>query len=170
MIKFGSGPIVTSSDEVTLVQIVRKVENRESRESTWARPLGDNLYEIRGPLHLLTGVNSGDVVRAMTLPNESIPVVCEVVRRSGYSTLHIVFSKQASVAYQESIIRTLKKWGATHQLAFDRFYTIEISPQGNYQAASDYLKSLEPEGLLNYEPGINLDALVRLRFTGTNYE
>jgi hypothetical protein len=170
MIKFGTGPIVTSSDEEALIQIVRKLDNKESRESTWARPLGDNLYEVKGPLHLVTGVNSGDVVRAMTLPNQSIPVVCEVVRRSGYSTLHLIFSKQASVADQQSVIHTLKKWGATHELAFERFYTIEISPRGNYQAACDYLKSLEPEGLLNYEPGINMDALMRLRFTGTNYE
>src|SRR6266850_6568194 len=53
-------------------------------------------------------------------------IAFEVVRRSGYETLHNAFSKYASLVDQQVVIDTLGKWGATHQSAFERFYTIEI--------------------------------------------
>jgi len=51
-------------------------------------------------------------------------IAFEVVRRSGYETLHIAFSKYASLVDQQVVVDTLGKWGATHQSAFERFYTI----------------------------------------------
>ena len=60
MIKSGAGPIVKDNQEVTLIQIERTKPNRNSKGTTWAQPLGENLYEIRGPLHLIVGLSFGE--------------------------------------------------------------------------------------------------------------
>ena len=169
MIRFGMGPSSTHNNDSVLLQIIRTEGHKESGETTWAKPLGGDLYEIEGPLHLITGVNSGDVVKAKTVQDDSPPVVFEVVSRSGYTTLHILFSSDVPFTDRETVLQTLKKWGATHQMPFDRFYTIEISPLGDSLAANDYLKSLTLEGLLAYEPDIDMNSLLRLRFAGSDW-
>jgi hypothetical protein len=63
-------------------------------ESVWAKPLGDDLYEIRNTPWHTCDVNWGDVIRA-TPENESTkPGFIEVVRSGGHRTLHVfIFRK-----------------------------------------------------------------------------
>jgi hypothetical protein len=170
MINFGMGPPAKGDEDQILIQVVTKDGNAENRETTWARSLGQDLYEVKGPLHLVTGVNTGDVVKARMLPDYSAPVVVEIVRRSGYSTLHIAFAREVPIADQQRVLENLQKMGATHHLVFERFYTIEIKLPEDYQVAERYLKLKVSEGLLVYEPAMDINALLRLRFTGPEYE
>jgi hypothetical protein len=58
-------------------------------ESIWARPLGDDRYEIRNIPFLVGAAALGDVVRAVSSQPNELPVVTEVVQRSGNRTLSV---------------------------------------------------------------------------------
>lgn len=157
----GAGP----QGELALVQVSITEGTKQSRETTWARPLGNDLYEIKGPLHLVAGFNPKDVVRAVILPGDATPSVLEVVSRSGYMTLHVAFSESVPTEEQQALLETLGKWRATHEMFFERLYTIVVDHEGNFQAVCEFLKSLMAEGLLMYEPEIDMSALHRYRFS-----
>lgn len=165
MITIATKPGTPHHDELVLVQVNTAEGNKQSKETTWARPLGNDLYEIEGPLHLVTGVNPKDVVRAIVLPGEAVPSVSEIVKRNGYRTLHIAFSEAAPTGEQQGLLGTLENWGATHEMAFERFYTVVVTPEGDFQAVCAFLKSFRAKGLIMYEPEINIDALYRYRFS-----
>lgn len=166
MIKAGTGPGAESNNGLVLIQIKSINENKESKETIWAKPLGNDLYEIRGSLHVVTGFNAKDVVKAVTSPDETIPSVLEVTRSSGYKTLHVAFSDATSVLQQQAILSDLEKWKAKYEMAFERFYTIEVNPEGDYRAICEHFKSLKIKGLLMYEPDVDINALYRYRFSG----
>jgi hypothetical protein len=88
MIKTGMGPEPTPNKELVLIQIMTKGGDNHTKEAAWAKPLGDDLYEIEHPLNLITGFNVGDVVKAVAISNETMPSVLEVIKRSGHQTLH----------------------------------------------------------------------------------
>lgn len=165
MITIVTRPGTPHRDELVLVQVNTAEGNKQSKETTWARPLGNDLYEIEGPLHLVTGVNPKDLVRATVLPGEAVPSVSEIVRRSGYNTLHVAFSEAAPTGEQEVLLGALEKWGATREMVFERFYTIVVTPEGDFQAICEFLKSFRAKGLIMYEPEIDIDALYRYRFS-----
>lgn len=166
MITIGTGPAITDNDELVLILVTKTQLNKHTKESTWAKPLGGDLYQIRGPLHLIADVNSQDIVKALIVPGDSLPSVSEVVRRSGFRTLHLVFFETVPIVDQETILEEMTQWNATFARPFDRFYTVEISPDGNYPAVCAYLKSLRVRELIEHEPDVNLDALLRFRFFG----
>ena len=163
MIRSGMGPEVIGSQELVLVQVKQRRGSVHTKENTWAKSLGDDLYEIRGPLHLISGLNTLDIVKAVSDEGGSLPSVTDIVKRSGYKTLHVLFFKNVQTADRERILRTLEKWNVTFQEALERFYTIQISPGGDYESASMYLKSLNTELLLEREPDITVDVLLRCR-------
>jgi allophanate hydrolase subunit 1 len=162
MIKSGTGPTADHRNDLVLVKINRVEGDRHTSVTTWAKPLGDDLYEIRRPLDLITGFDVGDVVRAVS--EETIPLVIELVQRGGYRTLHVAFAKGVAVARQRTVLNELKKWHATHEMAFDRFYTIVVFPQGNYEAICEYLKTLVRASVLRYEPDVDINTLARMHF------
>lgn len=165
MIKITTGPSNARHGELTLVQINLTQGNRRSVENIWARPLGDDLYEIVGPVHSVAGLNPGDVVRANTLPGDPVPSISEVVGRSGYTTLHVAFSEAVPVEEQHALLAALGRWRATHEMAFERFYTIVVDPEGDSQAVCDFLKASSGKGVLKFEPEIDISALYRYRFS-----
>ncbi len=164
MIKSGLGPQSNRKDYMVLIQVRLTRANKEVKETIWARPVGDDLYEIKGPLHLIAGLNSQDLVKAVKLPGDSFPSVDRIINRSGYKTLHVLFLDAVSTSDQPRLLGVLRDWGAAPEKAFDRFYTIQVKPAGNYQAVCDYLKSLSNERLLLFEPEVTIDTLLRLRF------
>ena len=64
-------------------------------EAMWARPVGDDLYEIDNLPFYAYGINLGDVVRAVAPDDESKPEIQEVVEYRGHRTLRFFFSKES---------------------------------------------------------------------------
>ena len=161
----GDEESATSTEKLLLILIHRSLENKDTRESTWAKPLGGDLYEIKGPLHLIADLNPKDVVSVRMFPGESIPTVSDVVERSGYKTLHLAFYGTVPLLDQNRMLNALEQWSATYQMAFEDYYTVEILPSGDFQAVCKYLQSLKMRRLLQYEPDIDIDSLLRFRLT-----
>lgn len=119
-------------------------------EAVWAKPIGNDLYEIRNSPWHAYDIHFGDVVKALSLGQDKKPIFSEVIKRSGHKTLRIFFSEGAD---EEGILKKLKEMNASHEKAWNRFYAIDAEPDGDYQLVCDYLWSLEQKGILEYETG-----------------
>ncbi len=86
---------MTVNQEHKLVKILYVIPDGEedagSGESLWAFSLGDQLYELQNIPVYAEHLNVGDVVLCDE-PNNSIPIIREVVKRSGNRTLRVIFS------------------------------------------------------------------------------
>ncbi len=124
-----------------------------STESFWAKPLGDDLYELRNSPWYAFDLHFYDVVRAVPDQAGEKPRIAEVVRRSGHKTLRVLFSPDVSEATRVEKLRSLHQWRAFHENCDGRLYAVDVEPDGDYGAVCDQLWSWEQEGLLRYETG-----------------
>jgi uncharacterized protein DUF4265 len=122
-------------------------------ESIWAKPLGDDLYELRNSPWYAFDLHFHDVVRA--IPNEvgEKPRIDEVVRRSGHKTLRVYFSPDVTEAKRVKLLERLHRWRGFHENCDGRLYAVDVEPDGDYGAVCDQLWAWEQEGLLCYETG-----------------
>lgn len=163
MIKSGAGPTITHPDGLILIQINQVEGNRQASNTTWAKPLGDDLYEISHPLSLISGFDVGDVVRAIASSDQATPTVIEMVQKGGYKTLHVSFIKSVSIADQQVILDELSMRNATCEMSFERFYTVVV-PKDNHDAICEYLRPLAAAAILRFEPEVDISTLTRSHF------
>lgn len=164
MIKSGVGSQVTQNDDLVLVEVSRVRRNRKTKETIWAKPLGGNLYQIKGPLHLIAGLNYDDVVKARPLHEGSIPLFLEVVTRSGHRTLHLAFARALPPLARTQILNQLTFMNIRKEMLSDLFWTLQIDPNGDYLATCEYLTSLSSQQLLIYEPEVEMDVVLQFAF------
>ncbi len=120
-------------------------------ESLWARPLGDDLYQIDNVPFCAYGLHSGDVVRAVAAQADQKPQVLAVVRRSGHDTLRISFCDQLPREAQEPVIAQVQALGGELERANAQFLAIDIPPGVDVDAIRALLDQQEAEGVLEYE-------------------
>lgn len=120
-------------------------------ESMWARPLGDDLYEIRNVPFYAYGLDFGDVVRAIELAPDKMPVAVEFVEASGHRTLRVSFAESAPETERPDLLRRLREHDAYFEDANPSYYSIDVEPGGDYAAVRAQLDKWETTGLLEYE-------------------
>lgn len=122
-----------------------------SGESMWATPLGNDLFRIENiPFHAY-GLNYHDIVRATPDSEEFIPEIRELVEKSGHRTFHVNFEKQIKKNQQEQILSSLKILTISYERANSSYFSLDMKPEGNYQAIIDKLEELSNEGVLIFE-------------------
>ena len=116
-------------------------------EIVWSKPLGSDLYQVENVPEDILDVNLHDVVKCKEEPNQ-LPVIVEVVRRSGNRTLRVKFKEETSAENAVDIIIKLREKQVLYEKASARRYMFNIEPSTNYENIRDFLKSKEEEGLL----------------------
>ena len=116
-------------------------------EIVWSKPLGSDLYQVENVSEDILDVNLHDVVKCKEEPNQ-LPVIVEVVRRSGNRTLRVKFKEETSAENAVDIIIKLREKQVLYEKASARRYMFNIEPSTNYENIRDFLKSKEEEGLL----------------------
>jgi hypothetical protein len=164
MISSGAGPQPTNSKELVLIEVRTIHKHKRSIESTWAKRLGEDTYQIKGPLHLIGGLNFDDVVRTEPVPDSSHPSVLEVVARSGYRTIHLAFDRFLSPSERTRILERLADLNVSFEMLVEFFYTLQIGPEADFNGICDYLKSLSSQNLIKCEPEVELDVVLRFCF------
>jgi hypothetical protein len=124
-----------------------------ARESLWARPLGDELYELRSSPWYAFDLHFADVVRAVSDGPDEMLRILDVVRRSGHKTLRVLFPLDLAEAEKLEMLQSLHRWRGFHENCDGRLYAIDVEPDGNYRAVCDQLEEWEKAGRLVYEPG-----------------
>ncbi|MBI3862943.1 MAG: DUF4265 domain-containing protein [Planctomycetia bacterium] len=122
-------------------------------ESFWAKPLGNDLYELRNSPWYAFDLHFYDVVRAMPDKQGEKPRIIEVVHRSGHKTLRVLFSADVNEEGRLEMLRSLHEWRAFHENCNDRLYAVDVEPDGDYGAVCDQLTAWEQAGRLVYETG-----------------
>ncbi len=160
----GAGPQLNHQGDLVLVQFSRVLKNGHRNEIIWAKPLGADLYQLKGTLHLIAGLNFDDVIKARPLHGDSVPSFLEVVSRSGYHTLHVGFASTLPEPERSKILNQLTLMNVRAEKLLDRFWTLQIDPDGDYEGTCEYLSSLSSQELLMYEPEVEMDAVLRFYF------
>ena len=144
-------------EALTKVYIDLPEDGGPSSESFWARPLGDDLYELRNSPWYAYDLHFYDVVRALADAPDDKPRIREVIKRSGHRTLRVIFSDGTDPDTQSALLRQLNDRKAYYEKAWERFYAVDVEPDGDYQAVCNQLWAWEQEGILAYETGMMKD-------------
>ena len=138
-------------DGLTKVHIDLPNHWQSKGESMWARPLGDDLYEIHNVPFCAYGLNCLDVVLATADAPDLKPEIRKVVRRSGNQTLRVIYEGKTDRDQQNEIIDTIRGMDAWVERSSKTMICININPSADYQAICNYLFTLEQDGWLQYE-------------------
>jgi hypothetical protein len=122
-----------------------------SGESMWARALGDDLFELHNSPFYAYDLNYLDIVRAITDGRESKPLVKEVVRRSGHRTLRVLFLTDTVESQRLLLLKGLNRFGVTWEGSDRKLFSLDVPPNGDYQATCNQLGEWEQAGHLEYE-------------------
>jgi hypothetical protein len=116
-------------------------------EQLWARRVGDDLFRVESVPFFAYGLNYGDVVRA----DSAGSVVREVVRRSGHTTLRVVFRGMAARERCVALLSELAPLKVSFEAWGDGFFALDVAPDGDVDAVLDRLDSLENKDVLGFE-------------------
>ncbi len=133
-------------------------------ESMWARPLGNDLYELHNSPFSAYDLNYLDVVVALSTAPQLKPQISRVERRSGHKTLRLIFMAETDRTLRDEILAKINELGATYENANSTLYSLDISRIEDYQPLCEQLWRWEQSGALNYE---TCEARVPGSFDGT---
>jgi hypothetical protein len=120
-------------------------------ESIWARPLGDDLYELHNSPFSAYDLNYLDVVVALSAGPGQKPQICRIERRSGHKTLRLILKAETERVERDQILAKINDLGATYENANGSLYSLDIPLSENYQPLCDHLWGWEQAGALEYE-------------------
>lgn len=120
-------------------------------ESFWATPLGNDLFRIENVPFYAYGLNFHDVVKATSKADDLIPEIKELIELSGHRTFRVFFEKKIDPQRQEKILDSMKELTISYERANGIYFSLDMQPNGNYQAVFDRLDELEKENILGFE-------------------
>ncbi|MDX2248414.1 MAG: DUF4265 domain-containing protein [Bacteroidia bacterium] len=120
-------------------------------ESFWATPLGDDLFRLENVPFYAYGLNFHDIVRATCDSEEQKPEIREIVAMSGHRTFRVYFEKNIERPIQEEILDSMRDLKISYERATKTFVSLDMQPEGNYQAVFDKLDELEQQNILVFE-------------------
>jgi hypothetical protein len=117
-------------------------------ERMWAKPLGNNLYEVRNVPFYSYDVNFGDIVHAIADQPDHWPTVDRIHMRSGHKTLRIFIKDEKS---KERVLDGLNPLKAYYENCDGALYAVNVNPDADYQKIIDYLDQFVESGVLGLE-------------------
>lgn len=106
----------------------QRIDGEIHGEAMWARPLGDNLFELRNSPFFLYGLNFLDVVRCGTAPGRK-PFALYLAKRAGHRTLRVWFTDECTAGQREALIDSLASFGLTYEGYSKRLLIYDIPPK-----------------------------------------
>ena len=122
-----------------------------SGESLWAKPLGNDLFEIHNVPFYAYGLNYFDIVKVDSSDPKNKPVILEVVEPSNYQTLRVVFYEDFDEKSQTELFDELRQFKVDVERDNESYVALNIYPDGDYDGVYNKLSHLENEGILEFE-------------------
>jgi hypothetical protein len=140
-------------DDEKLVKVRVELPNhpRVGGESMWARPLGDDRYEVRNTPFFAYGLNFHDVVEAIEDPPGTKPLIRRVSQPGGHRTIRVMFTDEAPARQRGLLLESLNRFRAFYENADGTMFAVDVEPQGDYEAVLNQLDEWASAGLLEYE-------------------
>ncbi len=120
-------------------------------ESFWATALGHDLFRLENVPFYAYGLNFHDVVKATSESEELIPEIRELVELSGHRTFRVFFEKNIDRQKQEEVLNSMEDLTISYERANEIYLSLDMQPNGNYQAVFDRLAGFEKESILEFE-------------------
>ena len=144
---------MSRTDDLAKIIVHLPDDDRATHESFWAAPLGHDRYELRNSPFLAYDLHFMDIVKAVRDSADELPRITEVVKRSGHSTLRVLFAEEVAEADQMNCLEQLGQLGTSHERADRRLVALDVPPHADCQAVVDQLSVWEANGILHYETG-----------------
>lgn len=145
-----------------LVQIWIELTGREYQEMLQATLLSESLFQIREIPFITDRVNYMDIVRCQEA-GETPRKVTEVVKPSGYSTIHLMFAEDTPKELIGQCIRALLQKGVMYRRSGLRAFSINIPPEVDRSSITGYLEQLKQSGLFSDENHDSIGAAEQAR-------
>jgi len=115
-------------------------------ETPWARPLGNDQYELDNTPWFSYGLSWRDVIEARAPAPGEFPEFVRVVRKSGYRTIRISLEPPADVsADSQAILTRLTALGCTYEGMNHQLIAVDIPPGVDLMAIRQFLVTTEQE-------------------------
>ena len=115
-------------------------------ETLWAKPLGNDLYELDNTPWYAYGVSWKDVIEARPSGPDAFPEFIRVVRKSGYRTIRLILEPPADKAAEsQRILDRLVELGCSFEGATGSYVGIDIPPQVDLEDVRRFLITTEQE-------------------------
>jgi len=112
----------------------------EEIETLWARPLGDQLFELANTPWYAFGLSWHDVIEARVQTPEGFPEFVRVARKSGHRTVRVILSPPADVsAESQSVLDGLRALGCGYEGMRSRFIAVNVPPGADLMAVRQFL-------------------------------
>ena len=121
------------------------------RETFWAEPVGEDLYQLRNVPFFAYGLNFLDVVRAAPGATDSELRIISLDRPSGHQTLRVIFTPETEAPLQEEVLSPLDGFGATAERYNASACSVDIPPTGDFNAVFELFEEQEGKGILSFE-------------------
>ena len=120
-------------------------------ESMWAKPLGDNLYQIENVPFYAYGLNYKDIVLATPDSEGVIPEIRKLIEPSGHRTFRLFFEKHVNKGEQEEILNSMKNLKISAERCNSIYIALDLKSDGNYHAVYDKLEELLKKNIIGFE-------------------
>jgi hypothetical protein len=139
--------------EKVLVELSPDHWSGNTAERVWAKPLGSGEYEVRNSPWYAKGISFRDVVFCSGLSEADLPIVREVVRRSGHLTYRVFFPETTPAADRRAALDAINAVGGSWEQGLGQLYSIDVAPDLDAVRVVDLLAVLEDQGTLSWESG-----------------
>lgn len=127
------------------IEIRAEVEDDVYVETPWAVPLGNNRYRLDNIPFYAYGLSWGDVVEAEPREHEQ-PLFSKVVEKSGHKTMRVILDPPADQSEDsQAVLSMLQKLGCTYEGVNNVYIAVDIPPDVDLQAVTEYLMTLEQD-------------------------
>lgn len=121
-------------------------------ETFWAKPLGDDRFQLCNVPFYAYGLNFGDVVVAhKDEEDEDLLVIDHVERPSGHRTFRIMPSDDGDALALSAALEEITELGVGVERANATLLAIDCPPEVDADEIFDRLEDLVEEGLLEFE-------------------
>lgn len=121
---------------------------RIESELFFAKPLGNDLYEVRSIPLLADEIDFGDVVRARDDGTDATLRVVEVVKKSGHRSITVTFESSVTLEQQAVLLSEMKLYRCGYQRGGSHLVILDIEPEGDAERVDDMLDAWGARGLV----------------------
>jgi len=136
-------------NDENLTKIELRVEDGEGGayvETSWAKPVGDGLFQLENSPFYAYGVSWLDVVEARKPEDNGFPVFTKVVEKSGNRTVRVIFNPPIEDGnVSKKIVDTLVELGCSFEGANPSYIAINIPREVDFWKIRDFLVEKELE-------------------------
>ena len=120
-------------------------------ESLWAKPVGENLYQIKNIPFFAYGLSYDDIVVDSSEAEDEYPEIKDVHKYNGHQTIRVIFTDKKTKAEHISVIEGIRTDHIGYEGWDDDQFTFNITPLADFDEFYDKLEELEEIEMLSFE-------------------